>query len=188
MVNFVTLSCPTCGGKLRITEGIDRFACAHCGNEHIVERGGGIVSIVPLLGELSDLKTGVDKTTSELAIARLEKQQETIRTKIINLQTSKSKVKSERTKISALIAIKLLVDIFLTIFAFIFLKFEANYLVILIFVLPALCMVIWIAFDIKHIKQNVSKLAKYDSTIEELINKYSDIRLEKDEHQIIVDG
>lgn len=36
MPDFVTLSCPTCGGQLQITKDIERFACGHCGNEHIV--------------------------------------------------------------------------------------------------------------------------------------------------------
>jgi predicted RNA-binding Zn-ribbon protein involved in translation (DUF1610 family) len=36
MSDFVTLTCPNCGGKLQITPDINRFACTHCGNEHIV--------------------------------------------------------------------------------------------------------------------------------------------------------
>ena len=41
MADFVTLSCPSCGGKLEVTRDIERFACAHCGREHIVKRTGG---------------------------------------------------------------------------------------------------------------------------------------------------
>ncbi len=33
MPDFVTLSCPTCGGKLEITDNIERFACGYCGHE-----------------------------------------------------------------------------------------------------------------------------------------------------------
>ena len=40
MQNYVTLTCPSCGGKLQITEDIDRFTCAYCGNEYFVKRGG----------------------------------------------------------------------------------------------------------------------------------------------------
>jgi transposase len=50
---FISLTCPTCGGKLEITESIERFACAHCENEHIVKRGGGIDSITHIVEELS---------------------------------------------------------------------------------------------------------------------------------------
>lgn len=31
-----TLVCPSCGGRLKRTETPDRFICAHCGNEHII--------------------------------------------------------------------------------------------------------------------------------------------------------
>ena len=71
MSDFITLSCPTCSGKLQITEDIDRFACGHCGNEHVVKRSGGIVSLKPVFEAMSK---GVDNTASELAIARLDKE------------------------------------------------------------------------------------------------------------------
>jgi predicted RNA-binding Zn-ribbon protein involved in translation (DUF1610 family) len=71
MSDYVTLSCPSCGGKLEITSDIDRFACAHCGTEYIVRRGGGLISLAPVTEEIRRVRTGVDKTASELAIARL---------------------------------------------------------------------------------------------------------------------
>jgi hypothetical protein len=71
MSEFITLSCPSCNGKLQITEDIDRFACIHCGNEHVVKRGGGIVSLKPVLEQMSK---GVDSTASELALVRLDKE------------------------------------------------------------------------------------------------------------------
>jgi hypothetical protein len=49
MQNLITLSCPSCGNKLQITEDIDRFACAECGNEHIVIRSGGVVALKPVM-------------------------------------------------------------------------------------------------------------------------------------------
>jgi len=74
MVDFVTLTCPTCGGKLEITKDIERFACGYCGVEHVVRRGGGIVSLIPIAEDIKDIKTGVDKTAAELALARLSKE------------------------------------------------------------------------------------------------------------------
>jgi hypothetical protein len=71
MADFVTLTCPTCGGKLQITNDVERFACGYCGNEHIVKRSGGIVSLSPVVEGLSKVQAGVDKTASELAIVRL---------------------------------------------------------------------------------------------------------------------
>lgn len=65
LADFVTLTCPTCGGKLQITPDLDHFACGHCGNEHVVRRAGGVVSLRPVEGLL-------EKTASELAIRRLQ--------------------------------------------------------------------------------------------------------------------
>jgi hypothetical protein len=71
MADFVTLTCPSCGGKLQITSDLDRFACGYCGTEHVVRRGGGVVSLAPVVEGLKEVKVGVDKTASELAIQRL---------------------------------------------------------------------------------------------------------------------
>jgi len=74
MKDFVILTCPSCGGKLQITSDIERFVCANCGNEHLVQRSGGIISLVPLVAELRKVRDGVDKTASELAIKRLREE------------------------------------------------------------------------------------------------------------------
>ena len=74
MEDFVTLTCPNCGGKLEITNDIERFACAFCGQEHIVKRGGGIISLKPIANDVRGIKIGVDKTAAELAIVRLTKE------------------------------------------------------------------------------------------------------------------
>jgi hypothetical protein len=74
MSDFVTLTCPSCGGKLQITDDIDRFACAHCGTEHVVRRGGGLVSLAPVVDGIQQVRMGVDKTASELAIRRLSEE------------------------------------------------------------------------------------------------------------------
>jgi hypothetical protein len=71
MADFITLSCPTCGGKLHITPDVDRFACVHCGNEHLVKRTGGVVALQPLAESLSSLKDATDRTASEMALRRL---------------------------------------------------------------------------------------------------------------------
>ena len=74
MPEFVTLTCPSCGGKLEITEDIERFACANCGTEHLVKRGGGTILIRPITDGLAKVQTGVDRTAAELAIVRLKKE------------------------------------------------------------------------------------------------------------------
>ncbi len=72
-MEFITLSCPSCGGKLQITNDVERFACLNCGTEHIVKRSGGIVSLSPVIDVMQGVKSGVDKTAAELAIMRHEK-------------------------------------------------------------------------------------------------------------------
>lgn len=73
-LDFITLACPSCGGKLEITNDIERFACGHCGREHIVKRSGGTVSLAPIVDSLKKVETGVDKTAAELALARLQRE------------------------------------------------------------------------------------------------------------------
>jgi predicted RNA-binding Zn-ribbon protein involved in translation (DUF1610 family) len=33
MPDYITLTCPSCGGKLNITNDMQRFACSYCGKE-----------------------------------------------------------------------------------------------------------------------------------------------------------
>ena len=74
MTDFVSLTCPSCGGRLKITKEIERFACAYCGAEHIVKRGEGVISLAPVVEGLEKIRSGVDKTASELAISRLQRE------------------------------------------------------------------------------------------------------------------
>ncbi len=82
MPELVTLTCPSCGAKLEIGEDIERFACSHCGNEHIVKRSGGIISLMPVLEQIKKVRIGVDKTASELAIKRLKEEIREIQAKM----------------------------------------------------------------------------------------------------------
>jgi len=74
VAEIIKLTCPTCGGKLEVTGDIERFACSYCGNEHMVIRRGGIVSLKPVVEALEKVEAGTDRTASELAMARLEKE------------------------------------------------------------------------------------------------------------------
>ena len=80
MPDFVILTCPSCGAKLEITKDIKRFACGFCGNEHVVKRGGGIISIIPIADDTEDIKKGVNKTASDLSILRIKKEIEELET------------------------------------------------------------------------------------------------------------
>ena len=74
MNDFITMTCKSCGGKLQITPETDDFACMYCGTEFKVNRGGGIVTISPIIEELKNVSINTDKTASELAIVRLNKE------------------------------------------------------------------------------------------------------------------
>lgn len=74
MVEFVTLSCPSCGGRLEVAQGVHTFACSYCGQQHKIIRQGGIITIEPIADVLGRVQEGVDKTASELAIKRLKEE------------------------------------------------------------------------------------------------------------------
>lgn len=82
MTDFVVLTCPSCGGKLHIRSHIDLFACGYCSTELKVNRGGGIVSLDPVIEGIDRVRVGVDKTASELAITRLKSDMHSLETGI----------------------------------------------------------------------------------------------------------
>lgn len=84
---FITLSCPSCGGQLKVTSDLERFACAYCGTEHIVRRGEGTVSLQPMVEGLRHIQFGTDRTASELAIQRLTPEIDRIKEKLHKLIT-----------------------------------------------------------------------------------------------------
>jgi ribosomal protein S27E len=59
MTDFITLSCPSCGEKLKINECSDRVTCAACGNEHVVNRSGDIATLKPVLGNKDALHKAI---------------------------------------------------------------------------------------------------------------------------------
>jgi hypothetical protein len=90
MPDYVTLTCPSCGGTLEITNDIDRFACAHCGAEHIVRRGGGIIALTPVLAGIEKVSSGVDRVAAELALPRL-------RVETVNLKVELTRLRQLRS-------------------------------------------------------------------------------------------
>lgn len=95
MIDTFSLTCPSCGGKLQVSKDLDRFACGYCGNELIVRRSGGVVSIAPVIDSLKEVKVGVDKTASELAIVRLKNEIQNLaqqRDEILEKYPSKTKM------------------------------------------------------------------------------------------------
>jgi ribosomal protein S27E/cell division protein FtsB len=94
--DFISLSCPNCGGKLTITSDVERFTCQFCGHEHIVRRSGGLVALEPVLkninaglnrvGEgMNQLGLNSEKQAAEQTISRLTKEVDELDKKVIQL-------------------------------------------------------------------------------------------------------
>ena len=74
MPELLTLTCPTCGAKLKVTDQIHLLLCRNCGNEHMVIRDHGTMYLAPLAQDVRQIRVGVDKTAAELAVVRLTKE------------------------------------------------------------------------------------------------------------------
>jgi hypothetical protein len=70
MADLITLTCPTCGGNLQVTNDVDRFVCAHCGNAHVIDPG---VRVESLAGELDQMRLTMDIRQAEDSLAVLRK-------------------------------------------------------------------------------------------------------------------
>jgi hypothetical protein len=82
MSDFIVLSCTCCGGQPRVTPDADRFACRHCGREHLVRRQAGQTDLVPVVKHLDRISRGMDGHASELAIRRLKEDRRVLRAKV----------------------------------------------------------------------------------------------------------
>jgi hypothetical protein len=109
MTDFITLTCPSCGGKLQITRDINRFACSHCGTEQLVKRGRGIITIAPVVEEIKKVQKGVDKTAAELAIVRIRKE-------IIFLTQQKNEFDNKKEPSGCIITVVLVVAAIISLF------------------------------------------------------------------------
>jgi hypothetical protein len=71
MPDLITLTCPTCGAKLKVTDQIHLLACRNCGNEHMVIRNADTMYLAPIAQDVRRIAVSTDKTAAELAVARL---------------------------------------------------------------------------------------------------------------------
>jgi hypothetical protein len=83
MSNLITLTCPSCGGRLEVTSQADRFVCAHCGNSHVVDP---IQQTMQLKAQLKTLTTEKDIQRLQEEIADLTKQRKQLRNDLADLQ------------------------------------------------------------------------------------------------------
>jgi len=110
--DMITLTCPTCGGKLEFSQNTTSLVCPHCGNEHLIRREQGNISLesyarCPVCGrndEVKKVSAILTNQTQSMNGVTIEKH--SYHDKDGNLYTSTSKVPFTGTQASVL-AIKL---------------------------------------------------------------------------------
>ncbi len=56
MANFITLACPSCGGRLRRTAEVGWFVCEHCNYEHLIKHRDKVVASAPSITQEERLR------------------------------------------------------------------------------------------------------------------------------------
>lgn len=69
------LNCASCNSNLEVPSDIDKFNCSYCGTQQIVQRSGGIIALREVIDAVNRVQIGTDKTAAELALVRLQKEQ-----------------------------------------------------------------------------------------------------------------
>ncbi len=126
--DFITLSCPNCGGKLEIMPDTERFACKFCGSEHIVRRVDGAVSLAPVVEGLKQVAarfdqalTGSDRAAAEQTIQRLKGEIKDLEAQIEGKKVEVHQAAGQAGKVLLSILLYIIVIAFGLVAAFIFL-------------------------------------------------------------------
>lgn len=98
MSNLITLTCPSCGGRLEVTNEAERYVCAHCGNAHVVNP---IKHTVTLKAQVESLTIEKEIRQLQDEIASLKKQREQLRSELTELQHEDAQ-RRERVKLGRL--------------------------------------------------------------------------------------
>lgn len=134
---LIKLTCPKCGGKLEILSELDWVSCGYCGNELILQRSGGVITVAPIINGLKEVKIGADRAASELAIVRLNGEISDLIRRRNNIDTSQTPVGSTCSSI-IIVLIGLLSMLAFTII------FAPEVPLGLKIVLPVLCVIFFI--------------------------------------------
>ena len=71
---LISLKCANCGSNLEISDNMTVFNCQYCGAKQMVNRSGGHVELSLITEAVKGIQVSGEKTASELAIQRLEKE------------------------------------------------------------------------------------------------------------------
>lgn len=89
---IASLKCPNCGAGLQIGPDIDVFACAFCGNAAKVVRQGGLIALQDVAENIVAVASNTDRTASELALIRLDKELNAVTQNICSLEEEQASI------------------------------------------------------------------------------------------------
>lgn len=69
MADFITLACPSCGAKIQVVPGTNRYVCDYCGSEHILDQPGSVLpEIAPVKHGMVPIPKGVNVKENQLGL------------------------------------------------------------------------------------------------------------------------
>ncbi len=75
MSTLITLTCPSCGGRLEVTNKAEQYVCVHCGNAHMIDPG---VRAQSLAKEVEQMRLKMDIRQAEEDLTTLRERQAAI--------------------------------------------------------------------------------------------------------------
>lgn len=72
MDQTIRVNCPSCGSTAPHSQKDHDFTCEYCGTRFQVKTSSGNIELAPLINTVNDLKFGMDRTGSEMAIRRIK--------------------------------------------------------------------------------------------------------------------
>jgi ribosomal protein S27E len=178
VADFITLSCPSCGHKLEITLDNDRFACAACGKEYLVEQSGGMITLKPMIRNPAEGMVEKDKMTNQrLDDSLLNEIKTLVNTISVLKQARGSRIRIENRSITFLQVF--FVWVFCASVFYLLFRLEANgnditKLSTIIWLIPAISfIVILILFPLvnKERKEYNRKTVEQNNEIDEIIQQ-----------------
>ena len=83
-MEFISMTCRNCGGKLQISKDADQVICQNCGSEYLITFKEGTISIKSLVEGVMKIQESTDKTASELALERIRQDKLNIEKELID--------------------------------------------------------------------------------------------------------
>ncbi|MFA5612604.1 MAG: hypothetical protein WDA04_07070 [Anaerolineaceae bacterium] len=74
MKEIIKINCPSCGSMAPHDQRDRDFVCEFCGTHFRIKQTGNDLQIVPFIESIQELKTGMDRTGSEMTIKRLKEE------------------------------------------------------------------------------------------------------------------